>query len=153
MYSRVISLVALLPMLLHSILGCCWHHAHPCGCEVDGARAVCQAGFDSSNHEHVGDSACPSHRTSQEVESSSELPDDPCRHFPCDEERCSFVNTAATVAQQSIDLELAWISVLLAYRDLSVPHDSMSTVQHSCCEDVPRVNDGERRALTQVWLI
>lgn len=153
MFSRAISLIALLPMLLHSILGCCWHHAHQCGCEVEAVRTVCQADFNSSSHEHDGHSACPSQQQSQERESSSEPPGDPCRHFPCDEERCSFVNTAATVTQQSIDLELAWISVPLAYCDLSIPHDSLNAVQHNCCEDAPPVSDGERRALTQVWLI
>ena len=154
MFSHVTSLIALLPMLLHSVLGCCWHHAHQHdGCEVGGVRVVCQADIDVSGDPHDGHSACPLHRPSVGQECSGELPDEPCRHFPCEEERCSFVNPTATVTQQSIDLDLAWISAPLAYCDLSVPHDSLNAMQHRYCEDALLVSDGERRALTQVWLI
>ena len=153
MPSRVTSLLALLPMLLHSVLGCCWHHAHQPGCEVNGVQIVWEASFNSSSHEHNEHSACPSHGRSTDLGSSSERPDDPCGHIPCDEERCSFVNTAALATQHSIDLEMVWTSVSLVHCDLSAPLDSQNAVRHSCCEDAPRVNDGERRALTQVWLI
>ena len=154
MSSRVTSLIAFLPMLLHSVLGCCWHHAHQHGgCEAGGVRISCQEAVDASGHSHDGHSACPSHRLSAGQASSGEQPGEPCRHFPCEEGRCLFVGPTAMVAQQLIDLELAWVGVPLVCCDLAVPPDSLNAMSRGCSDDAPPVSSRERRALTQVWLV
>ncbi|MCA9147947.1 MAG: hypothetical protein KDA92_01545 [Planctomycetales bacterium] len=34
MFQYTASMLALIPLLLHSLLGCCWHHAHIVGCHT-----------------------------------------------------------------------------------------------------------------------
>lgn len=158
MFSHVPSLLALIPMLLHGILGCCWHHAHECRGEVDGSRVVCQAGVDSSEGKHgVADrdvhESCPSHRHAVEVGGTDEPSDDPCRRVPCNEERCSFVGTVVLVSQVGFDLELSWACTVFIACEQLVPHAGQFAIPRVFEENAFPHSDAERRALTQVWLI
>lgn len=157
MFSHLTCLFALLPMLLHSILGCCWHHAHECRCEVEGSRIVCPAGADFCGQTHQMHDSYPSLRPSADREGSvcgtDEHPENPCHRVPCDEEHCPFVDTVVLAAPVGFDLELFMTCAAFVTCNLSVPHAGHAAVQRFSEENAPFRSDGERRALTQVWRI
>lgn len=153
MFSRLTSLLALIPMLLHSILGCCWHHTHECRCEVEGSRVVCQAEVDSCGQDRGDHAACPSHRHAVEADGPDEPANDPCRRVPCEEERCSFVETLVLAAPAGFDLELSWACATFAAGEELTPHAVHVAIQRVSEEDAPPGSHAERRARSQVWLI
>ena len=98
MQTRLVVLVTLLPMLVHSILGCCWHHAHFDHVDVCAAPRV-QAAI----HRHQ----CTHHHCSKNAsaEASASPVPAPCRHHaPCDEVSCVFLD--ATLLRVAVAFEL-----------------------------------------------
>lgn len=141
MSGQFVSLLALVPMLFHSIWGCCWHHDHPF---VEHDHAVSEiVQFEHSHcgspHDHLGHHEGPAHG-------------DPSHEGPCEEEPCVFSGALLTVAPQHVQLEM-WGLLSSGIIDLTDPLKpqlvSRDRLRHSPLLD----SEGERRAMTQVWLI
>lgn len=72
----VTTIVTALSLLAHMLLGCCWHHEHPCvapSAEVAAIGTTAEAGHacECSHHHGAEEPAAPEHHQS-----------------PCDENRC-----------------------------------------------------------------
>lgn len=136
MSGRVASLLAIVPMLIHSIWGCCWHHDHAATERVHTASAVVQI-----EHAHCASHARHSH---SDEESPSES--------PCDEAPCAFSSVSLTTAPQLLQLNLLGMvsCPVVEIADLLKPQQISAA---SLWIGGLPIADGERRALTQVWLI
>jgi len=151
MFSQVASLLALLPMLLHSILGCCWHHAHYSVCHSENSRVVCQSSVESPAHADHATSLCHNHEHG--AGNPGESPIEPCPDSPCDEERCLFASTSMGVVLQTVALEWRWCSFFVATVELPAPVGSLVGARHELLDGRLPPSAAQRRALTQVWLI
>lgn len=104
MSGKVVSLFALVPMLFHSIFGCCWHHVHilPVDAQVTVAVAdeapVCTPSRRSCcGHAHGSSPQVPAElalvgQAAGESQSSE--------HPPCEEEDCA-VDLGVVIANHS----------------------------------------------------
>lgn len=144
MCNRLIVSVTLLPMLLHSIFGCCWHHTH-----FDHADAYRTSVVHADIHPHQ----CTHHRClgiAKSETSTSGIPV-PCQHHtPCDEERCVFLSAkllriafAFAVTAEFVAPEAGW-SVTLhtslpSLRALAASHETPTSPEH--CAQI------------QVWIV
>lgn len=123
MFQSMTSILTMSAMLLHSILGCCSHHAH--ACEHGHTVETCESGHDEhagdrcernadsehgyqhEGHIHRGADGCL-HENSESVEHSEQLtaaelahdhddvpacPHGPCQH-ECAGDGCSFTQTS-----------------------------------------------------------
>jgi len=120
MARRLVSTLTTLAMLVHSMLGCCSHHAHADECQT--AHALC----DHSEHEssqsdsEVGFEEDSEHKgcghqhdeSASENESSSAVDTTlcfcshergQCPHNQCDEDDCRFVKTSVTATPRPGD--------------------------------------------------
>ncbi len=153
MFSQIVSLIALLPMLLHSVLGCCWHHVH------DHAAAVSTMAADSAQSERADQHHCCQHHhraipeVTGEAGSHSGSDREPAPHSPCDEVRCELAMvatvTTASAALTNPLLEAAWL--IDGSFDLKV---CVSPFRAHAPSPVllPRLASS-RRAFMQIWLI
>lgn len=153
MFSHVASLLALVPMLLHSIVGCCWHHAHHSACDSRNTHVVCQAGVEpaAGAHAHHASSSCDHHDVATRI--PGESPTDPSPQSPCDEERCLFASTSLVAPQQVVALEWMMCSIFSVTADLPIPSGSLLSVSRDLVDGRPSIPVQQLRALTQVWLI
>jgi len=115
MFRFLVTSATMSAMLLHSILGCCWHHAHSCG--HDHAEETCLAEYDghadAGHSEHAcaarhdltdSDHAVHQHELTAELTATGPVlsavpagcdcavntcPHAPCRHT-CDGGSCAF---------------------------------------------------------------
>jgi len=172
------SLLALLPMLLHSILGCCWHHAHQSSCGPGNygpgnTKTICQSSVELPAGTHTDHAASPCHNHEHGTSSSEELPPDecptnkrpcdkcpedkypgePCPESPCDEGQCLFASTSTGVAPQMFSLESAWCNFFVAIVEQSASAGSPIAASHEFLDGRLSGSAGQCRALTQVWLI
>jgi hypothetical protein len=86
MFSSAVNLAALIPLLLHSILGCCWHHTHRFVSD-QAARHVVTLECSLATQHGIGDGHCGhQHDTAPEPLAHGE--DGPECPEPCDEEPC-----------------------------------------------------------------
>lgn len=165
MYSAGISILTALAMLLHGILGCCWHHAHEC-CGNDEGGAACQCAPTSSDRADGAVAECGrashSHGCSHDSDSGSDADDaaegvcSDCRchdgdsHRPgaCAEQHCSFVPS------RSLELpELLPVTGVVPV-DFHVETSALVNAYGQDRRDLyPPPTDAARRALTQVWRI
>lgn len=154
MFSQVASLLALLPMLLHSILGCCWHHAHESCCGTGNTRVVCQSSVESPADAHADHVNSPCHNHVHGTGNSGESPAEPRPDSPCDEERCLFASTSMGVVPQTVAPEWGWCdSFLVATVELLAPVGSPVASRRELLGGRLPNSAGQCRALTQVWLI
>jgi hypothetical protein len=147
MSRRVVSLVALVPMLFHSIFGCCWHHEHSFASHGhDNSVAVQAAIAVSPDHEHGEHSRCLTHSHGERH------PDNHPTGLPCSEESCVFSVPSPTVAPQNINEEA---SVFVSYTviDLSDVLRARVVSWNGLLHHLLPDSGGERCALTQVWLL
>jgi len=148
MSGKVVSLIALVPMLIHSIFGCCWHHAH----SVPGhnhAIVITIGGKALPDHVH---SNCHVHGSSSSVGDEEHHPDDHPAELPCEEDRCVYSGAAATVVSQFVSLEM-WGFTHFILADQQVLRQSRLTAWGELCDWSISHSARERRALIQVWLI
>ena len=85
MWAKLVVPVTLLPMLIHSILGCCWHHAHR-ECDFPCMSSSVES-HDCHGHRH-------NHRSAHAQRSGNTEPviPIPCGHDrPCDDVRCVYI--------------------------------------------------------------
>jgi len=149
MSGNVVSLIALIPMLIHSIFGCCWHHAHS-HAGHDHVVAVVIDGDLSLDHAHAGHSSCPSHGSPASGGESHS--DDHPAESPCEEDRCVYSGMVTTVVPQFFSLEM-WGPTQFVLADLQVVQQSQLTAWGELRDWSFSHSARERRALTQVWLI
>lgn len=102
MRALVSNLVAL-AMILHAVLGCCWHHAH------ETTSPVSIAEVDAQPAVTVKHCCCHSHQVEELAQqdnhrSETDAPAEPCR-APCGE-KCQYV----VVSRVQLDSPVAWHS-------------------------------------------
>lgn len=144
MCMRLIVLVTLLPMLVHSILGCCWHHTH------SDQVAVCETpSVQADIHRHQ----CTHHHCSAgaNIEVPTSQTPAPCKHHaPCDDVDCVFLAAKSLRIAFAFELTAKFVvpeanwSVMLrnslrSLRTLAASRE-MPTSQEHC-------------ALIQVWIV
>lgn len=138
MHALFLNLLLSVSLLAHTVLGCCWHHAHgqECAAETASPAAHCHAehatdGCGADHHGTPSLAVCESHDHSAS----------------CDEPDCSFVRTGA--AKLHLDQPTA-LAVLLT------PASVSATAQHlldrAADHGSSQVSGAELRALLQVWL-
>jgi len=154
MNGRIASLVALLPMLFHSIFGCCWHHVHA---SPDGHHAPVAHSDDValvSQHEHVG---CPFHSHAAHSQPFDQQNDgepvaDRPADSPCEDDRCDGIAMAITTTPQLTDLARQAVTPFAIAETPAVPPLLLALESHRH-EFLRSPSVRERCALTQVWLI
>lgn len=144
MWAKLVVSVTLLPMLVHSILGCCWHHAHSEWSFSFVSSPIEARDCDGHRHNHPRVHSQCSDCTRSDVPL-------PCQHDkPCDDFQCVYVEAGFVrvafefdrydqVAASNINGTL-FRSVAATNR--RNPHQTrkVSASLHHC-------------ALTQVWVI
>lgn len=149
MLSKVASLFALIPMLLHSILGCCWHHEHAHGNPVV-ASAV--STVEGESGEHDGHHAACAHHGDPAANESGDQDGHRCPNSPCEEGRCVVAETAVSVTPETVVLNWDWSVGIVA---IAVPRVeiSQSSSREESTDGRMLPSSSQRRALRQVWLI
>jgi hypothetical protein len=130
-------------ILIHSVLGCCWHHSHRC--EVVHAEVPAA---DNDVHGHEG---CVHHQHQSTVSAEStkdEVPDgNHSGHEDCDDTDCWMFS----VTRPDFTFQLTVTTALVGQ------HDATSLSRTSFLADsffAPRQKPKEpRRAMTQTWLL
>ena len=154
MSGNVVSLIALVPMLFHSIFGCCWHHAHFLH---DHDHAVTVAVDEASEQDHVHSPhsggrhshallSCAGEEAAHTDGHSPELP--PCE----DEDRCLHNGMVTTVVTQSLSFDV-WDSISVVFMDLHLVQRSQLTVRSDLLKQSLSKSAREHCAMTQVWLV
>lgn len=152
MFPRVASLLALLPMVLHSIVGCCWHHEHVSGC----SSIVCGSFTCDSRHPAQADcgSTDPCHGHEQAADSTGQPATPSSPGAPCDEVRCVFAAVVLRAPQQGVE----WCVTVCNWDHL--PTVSLPVEDDACLQERferPEYHSpspaGRLRAQTQVWLV
>ena len=140
---RFVHAAMLTVMLLHSILGCCWHHGHT------HSAAACQSG---SNGERSDLSRISHglHHTCSHQHGPAQSPADhePVHHHQCDQEDCNFLLAKTWEFPQQLELTLAFVTDHCADEPLVLECTLAS-------QNVKPVFDsaGSRCAVLQVWRI
>lgn len=164
MIGNVASLIALIPMLLHSIWGCCWHHDHSLVDQANGAAAVTTPGglpsvADLLSHEQLSHGNCPCRSLlDSERGHGQRLPaghggDEGAHDAPCgEEEHCANGGAIVAPASQSVSLE-RWECLPLMAADQTV----VASAAMARCGELnrwsPTYSAQACRARLQVWLI
>ena len=139
MWAKLIVAVTLLPMLMHSILGCCWHHAHAEG-RLNSAHAQSEAHTSNRHgHRHL----CCHHDCND-----ASVPIE--HNEPCDDVRCVYL-----VAQPMRSDVTAGTQAEFAPLHSDAMPDSSANVTGF---RNPQPNIGvatlsQHRAQTQVWVL
>jgi hypothetical protein len=146
------SILTTAAVLIHSVLGCCWHHSHQC--EWDGVSGVPQSAEQSRlAHQHRG---CSHHhrdtRTFTRHESDNHRQresggGDSSDHGHCDGGGCVFVSIVPTDARSRTVWPLCLAPVDEVHTLASVLSQSASMV---LIDTERRRTSGSSRALTQV---
>ena len=106
---RFVHAAMLTVMLLHSILGCCWHHGHT------HSGAACLSGLNSersglsglqSTHSHGLHHTCSHHHSP--VQSPADHERVP-HHHQCDQDDCHFLMAKTWEFTQQLELSLAFV--------------------------------------------
>jgi hypothetical protein len=136
LFARLTTALALVAMLLHSALGCCWHHDH---LEIGGIAttdvvATCDHHHDSDD-DVAGEPAHPN------------VPDH--QHMPCDQGHCISVSAQDVRLLKSVELvanleslERQPLQMLLIAPGESTGHRDTPA---------PGVDARHQRALLQTW--
>lgn len=138
MWGKLVVSVILLPMLVHSILGCCWHHAHsefdlPC----EHSTAEIHAG-----HRHAHD---------QSSENHDPVVPAPCEHDEsCDDVRCVYLAAEPVWNMLAVDLQ-SQVAVLDSGCILALNATVTASRNSQPGHEVPA--SSQRRALTQIWVV
>lgn len=152
MWTKCVSLATLLPMLLHSILGCCWHHAHSSICETMSCEVSTERVSGCLHHSDANSETAHPHPLADCAPNSSSPADHgetPLK--PCDEVRCVYVG-AATV-------QLPKDNSPFCFNFTAEAHPSLVSLSLMTVHGSQRLSDNSLptsqslRARAQVWLI
>lgn len=144
MWSYFLTAVTLLPMLSHSIVGCCWHHDH-----ATSSDSLCH----SEHADNSLESSCYHGHYAHPLASEKEDSQSPAPYEPCRESKCQYVVSSPLKVTDNFDawrggnsLVMEWSSsaeiAVVASRD-SLPDRS---------DPVPG-DAAARRAALQIWRI
>ncbi|MEJ7590526.1 MAG: hypothetical protein WKF77_03195 [Planctomycetaceae bacterium] len=138
MWVKLIVSVTLLPMLLHSIFGCCWHHAHSeCDDPCVRLTADSHAGHSHAHCQCVEDN---------DPNSPSPSGDDE----PCDDVRCVYIAAKPVGVTFAFELyEHGEILDVSGFQFLSAPATKLMNLD----QNRTVVAALEQCALTQVWIV
>ena len=141
MWAKLIVSVTLLPMLIHSTFGCCWHHAHS-ECDLSCVRSTVRSHAGQCQH---------SHAPAQCLENTKPFVPAPCgRDKPCDDVCCVYLAAESVRIVFSFDLH-AYATILnsssFMYRGVS-PTTPTNAYRNRCVFTAV-----EHCALTQVWVV
>lgn len=152
---RTWSMIAtLLPMLFHSVFGCCWHHAHCFGQESPESVAV----ESKCGHHHATRSSCPHYgalnQLALESPTDSSLANDaesPCNDGrPCEEDRCVFL--PCDTVKQDFDIEACSLVLGVDFRQSRIPGLSFEVLRFPAPPD-RLTSTVSSRAMIQVWVV
>jgi len=137
MSGRFASLLAIVPMLIHSIWGCCWHHDHASPEHEHTVAAVVQV-----THSHCSSHVGHSHPDDDQSPSEG----------PCGEAPCAYSSLSLTTAPQYLQLDLLEEASCAVVEIVDLLMPQQISAEYLFADSLP-VSDGGRRALIQVWLI
>jgi hypothetical protein len=145
---RFVHAAMLSVMLLHSILGCCWHHGHT------HSATACLSGSNSerpessrihTTHSHRLHHTCSHHHTpSQSPADHDQVP----HHHQCDQDDCHFLLTKTWQFPDQLELSLAFVTDTRADVLQSLPRTLVTQNSEPEFETA-----GIRCAVLQVWRI
>lgn len=152
MFRRVAPILALLPMLCHSILGCCcWHDAllhrvtqalvkfaDPsvqlnCGCCSDHCARTCHHTADGPEQSPARGGHCP--------------------YSPGGDDRCEFSISSASILPQTVQLELGWLNAVPLALEVALQPSRATFVSLPPRDGTELLPSGQKRSLVQVWLL
>ena len=138
MLARVFFSATVLPMLVHSILGCCWHHAHSeCDLPCEHSRAETHAG-----HRHAHDQ--PSENHDPVVPAPSEHDES------CDDVCCVYLAGEPVRNTLLVDLQ-SQVAVLDSCCILTLNATVTASINSQLGHEVPA--SSQHRAIIQVWVV
>lgn len=148
----MVSLVALVPMLFHSIWGCCWHHEHPAVAgNVQVVADAHDAVRDTVCRTQARHSCCSSHGHHNQPAGVPAPEEHPSEDAPCEQERCDYSVTAQTLVPSSIQVEHC--DDVCPLVNIPVPSQALLTAVRRSRDDLRPHLTEECRAFIQVWLI
>jgi len=170
MFQSFTSILTLSAMLLHSILGCCTHHAHACehghvveGCVVEHDEHesdhvdLLDEGHGHDGHQHHGeksehdhDGLAVAHEGGHGDHESQECPHGPCS-FDCDGGDCTFTQSSEVKVPAPGDGGL-WFPLPIPHEFVS-PDTGLILADRSDSRPPKAATASCCRAITQVWLI
>lgn len=143
MLSQLVPVLTLAATLLHSVLGCCWHHGHDVKAP-SRPEQVSQHSQACAHHHH-------GHHHDRSVACENESSDDPCEHQDgqCHEPSCVYVVGKYFEMPPAPMLD-AWLTV-----EMTEGHPTLTVASaHSSVVMPPPMRSApELRALLQVWVI
>jgi hypothetical protein len=148
MFQPVATLLTLVATLLHSVLGCCWHHNHEC-CDAVATHTTVT---DEGTYEHRG--VCERHRHEHDEDAgpASGRPARPDHeHEPCGDSRCVCLTTKSVELSASASLEFSMAlppTPVAGVTEGDVALSGIDEARHSST-----VHRQQQRALFQNWLI
>ena len=147
--NSVSSILTLVTVLIHSVLGCCWHHEHACDFGHDHGQAVAVHTHDIDDHDHHDGHHHHGHH--QDGDDQPAPDDDHSGHDGCEDGSCIVVFGPRVDLKAQLDATMCLpvpssatlLVVVTQSQDGGVP-----------CESPPwRVGSAPLYALTQVWLV
>ncbi len=138
MRAKVIMSVTVLPMLVHSILGCCWHHTHS-ECELACEHSTTES---HAGHRHAHD---------QRSEKNEPVVPAPCeRDESCDDVHCVYLVPTQVRNELVFDLRVQ-VAALNSCCILVLNATVMASRNPQFSLEVS--GSSQHRALTQVWVV
>jgi hypothetical protein len=86
MRSRLVSLMLIVPMLLHGVFGCCWHHDHAHPSESDARESGIACSHVGHHHASSATPSIPANDKLSNVDKESDQDEN------CLEQRCDYVS-------------------------------------------------------------
>jgi len=145
MLPQLISLLTLSATLLHSVLGCCWHHGHHAGAPPRSEN-ISLARSEAESHR-----CCSGTHHHSPGSDSGKAPEGPCDH---DGGRCNLPSCVYDVARQ-FELPPPDVSgaVLIDAMTERRPATVDASMLHSLAMTPPQRPAPNLRAQLQVWVI
>ena len=138
MWAKLIVSVTLLPMLVHSVVGCCWHHVH-----ADGKLNCVQ----STTETHSGHG----HHHDLRTEKNDPVAPEPCDHEEsCNDVRCVYLVAELVRSANPFDLNEEVVAFdCCCLQVLNATTLSWKNPQQFQNAPLP----SQHCALTQVWVV
>lgn len=144
MWAKLIFLGTLLPLLIHSIFGCCWHQVHDAGkFQLAGSSIASHVGHSHGYNPHSHHAQCP--------EDSEPIVPTPCRHHrPCDDVRCVYIEAEFV----RLEFFLTWYEHVAALNVGGMMYRSpLSTTPGNPNQTQKVLAVMQHCALKQVWVV
>ena len=144
MWAKLIVSVTLLPVLVHSIFGCCWHHAHSEG-SLNCVHSTTETrSCDQHQHGHR-------HPHDDRSEQNDPILPEPCEHEDsCNGVRCVYLVAEPVQNEIAVDLNTQFAAFdgccTVILNTVTAPWQNPQR-----CANAPLPS--QRCALTQVWVV